>query len=171
MQTVQSTITSPEFVAHPLFKRALQAILIAGAVVGVVDAIDGVAYFGITAGNNPLQVLQFIASGALGTRAFSGGLATAGLGALFHFALAYAFTTAFVLLWTQVAVVRREWIVSGLAWGALVWAFMNLIVLPLSNVPQAPLTVVSVVHGVIGHALFVGLTAAIITRRRLSPAK
>jgi hypothetical protein len=56
---------------------------------------------------------------------------------------------------------------AGVAWGAGVWAFMNLLVLPMSYVPPAPITVVTAIHGVVGHALFVGLAAAIVARRVL----
>lgn len=145
----------------------LRALAIGGAAVGVLDAADGVAYFGLTAGNNPIQVLQYIASGALGPSAFSGGLAAAGLGALIHFGLAYAFTAAFVLAWTRVEAIRRGWAAAGLAWGTAVWAFMNLLVLPLTRVAHSPITVGAAIHGVAGHALFVGLTAAIVARRVL----
>jgi hypothetical protein len=48
-----------------------------------------------------------------------------------------------------------------------VWAIMNLLVLPRSAIPQAPLTALAVIHGVIGHALFVGLTSAYVVRRVL----
>ncbi len=44
---------------------------------------------------------------------------------------------------------------------------MNLLVLPHSGVPQLPLTTLVVVHGIIGHALFVGLPAALAARRWL----
>jgi hypothetical protein len=146
---------------------ALRALALGGAAVGVLDAADGVAYFGLTAGNNPIQVLQYIASGALGPRAFSGGLAAAVLGALIHFGLAYGFTAAFVLAWTRVEAIRRSWAVAGLAWGAAVWAFMNLLVLPLTRVRLSPITAGAAIHGIVGHALFVGLAAAIVARRVL----
>lgn len=56
----------------------MQAILLGGLVAGVLDAVDGVIAFG-TQGLNPIQVLQYIASGALGKSAFGGGLATAAI--------------------------------------------------------------------------------------------
>ena len=56
-----------------------RAILYATLVVGVLDATDGVVFLGLH-GQNPIQVLQYIASSLLGARSFSGGLATAGLG-------------------------------------------------------------------------------------------
>jgi hypothetical protein len=56
-----------------------RAILYATLVVGLLDATDGVVFLGLH-GQNPIQVLQYIASSLLGARSFSGGLATAGVG-------------------------------------------------------------------------------------------
>jgi len=55
---------------------------------GTLDAIDGMVAFGLK-GMNPIQVLQYIASGLLGVDSFKGGLATAGLGALLHYFIAF----------------------------------------------------------------------------------
>jgi ketosteroid isomerase-like protein len=96
---------------------------------------------------------------------FSGGLAAAALGALIHFGLAYGFTAAFVLAWTRIRAVRRHWVSSGVVWGAAVWAFMNVLVLPLSRVAPSSITLLAALHGVVGHALFAGLSAAIVARR------
>jgi hypothetical protein len=148
-------------------KSVLRAILIGGAVVGVLDATDGVVWAGITAGQNPIQVLQWIATGLLGPKALQGGLAAAGLGAIIHFVISYGFTAAFVLAFTRVESIRKNWIACGLAWGTLVWAFMNLIVLPNSSVPIAPFTLGAVVNGIVGHAVTVGLAAAYVAKRVL----
>lgn len=143
----------------------VRALAIGGAVVGVLDATDGVIYAALSAGQNPIQVLQWIATGALGPRAFEGGLATAALGAAMHFGLAFAFTGVFVIAWTKVEAIRRNWIACGAAWGVAVWAFMNMLVLPLSQVPQASLTLPAVINGIVGHALTVGVAAAYVARR------
>ena len=74
---------------------SMQAIFGGGLIAGVLDAIDGVIAYGAQ-GLNPIQVLQYIASGALGKSAFQGGLATAALGAAFHFGIA----------WVAAAVIR-----------------------------------------------------------------
>ena len=155
---------------NPTPSATLRAIALGGALVGVLDATDGVAYFGLTAGNNPIQVLQFIASGALGPVAFSGGLAAAALGALIHFGLSFGFTALFVLAWIRSEAVREHWIAAGLAWGVAVWTLMNLVILPLSHVPPSPITVLSALHGLIAHALTVGLAAAFVSRRTLRSA-
>lgn len=60
-----------------------RAILWGGLVAGVLDAVDGVVAFGLK-GVNPIQVLQYIASGILGPSSFNGGLGTAALGTVLH---------------------------------------------------------------------------------------
>jgi hypothetical protein len=159
---------TPATAAAPLPSRSLvRAIAIGGLAVGVLDAVDGVAYFGLTAGQNPIQVLQYIASGALGAASFSGGLATAALGALLHFVIATVATGLFLVAFTRVPLLRSHWMASGVAWGAIVWAVMNLVIVPNSGTPPMPLTAVGVVHGLIGHAVTVGLVAAYVGRRLL----
>jgi hypothetical protein len=150
--------------SSPLHPRHLARIVgIAGLAVGVLDALDGVAYFGITAGLNPIQVLQFIASGALGPAAFAGGLAAAALGAVIHFAIAYTAVAIYALVHARFEWARTHWVAGGLAFGLSVWAFMNLVVVPLSAIGQVP-TLGAAIHGIIGHALTVGLTSAYVFR-------
>ncbi len=138
-----------------------QRIAIATIAVALLDATDGVVYFWLTAHRNPIEVLQYIASGALGEAAYSGGLATAFAGLIFHFIISFAAVYAFMMLYTRSRFVHENAPAVGLAYGAVVWCFMNLVVLPESLVTPTPLTTLSVVHGVIGHALFVGLPAAL----------
>jgi len=59
-----------------------------GLIAAIPDAVDGVIAYG-TQGLNPIQVLQYIASGALGKSAFEGGLATAAVGAAFDFLIGW----------------------------------------------------------------------------------
>ncbi|HLW54266.1 MAG TPA: alpha/beta hydrolase [Candidatus Angelobacter sp.] len=106
-----------------------KAILWGGLVAGTLDAADGVIALA-TQGLNPIQVLQYIASGALGPSAFQGGLATAGLGALFHFLIALAAAAVFVVASGKIPVLRTRAVVLGLLYGAAVYFFMNDLVLP-----------------------------------------
>jgi hypothetical protein len=170
MQTIEHFAPTTTDAASSNSSPLLRAIAIGGLAVGVFDAVDGVAYFGLTAGQNPLQVLQYIASGALGASSFSGGLATAGLGALIHFGIATAATAIFLVAWTRIPALRRHWIAGGVAWGAIVWAVMNLVVVPNSGTPQLPVTALAVLHGLLGHAVTVGLVAAYVGRRYLGDA-
>jgi hypothetical protein len=141
-----------------------RAILYATLVVGTLDAADGVVVRGLQ-GQNPIQVLQYIASSLLGARSFSGGLASAGLGLVVHFAIALVVATIYILASRRVAVLRTQWVLLGLLYGAAVWAVMNLVVLPLTAVAPSPITTAALVNGIIGHALFVGLPSAFFAKK------
>jgi hypothetical protein len=141
-----------------------RAILYATLVVGVLDATDGVV-FGAVHGQNPIQVLQWIASSLLGARSFSGGFASAGLGLVLHFAISLVVVTIYILASRRIAVLRAQWVLVGLLYGAAVWAVMNLLVLPLTAVGHSPIPIAALLNGIIGHALFVGLPSAFFAKK------
>jgi len=148
-------------------KQALtnvEAISWGGLIAGVLDAIDGVIAYG-TQGLSPIQVLQYIASGALGKSAFQGGLATAALGAGFHFIIAWVAAAVFVLASRRLEILKTHAVLAGLIYGAAVYFFMNYLVLPLSAVAPASFQLGLFLNGVIGHAVFVGLPIALFARR------
>jgi len=93
-----------------------RAILYATLVAGVLDAADGVVFRGLQ-GQNPIQVLQYIASSLLGARSFSGGLANAGLGVVVHFVIALVVAAIYILASRRVAVLRTQWVLLGLLCG------------------------------------------------------
>jgi hypothetical protein len=148
-------------------KQALtnvEAISWGGLIAGVLDAIDGVIAYG-TQGLSPIQVLQYIASGALGKSAFQGGLATAALGAGFHFIIAWVAAAVFVLASRRLEILKTHAVLAGLIYGAAVYFFMNYLVLPLSAGAPATFQLGLFLNGVIGHAVFVGLPIALFARR------
>jgi hypothetical protein len=148
-------------------KQALtnvEAISWGGLIAGVLDAIDGVIAYG-TQGLSPIQVLQYIASGALGKSAFQGGLATAALGAGFHFIIAWVAAAVFVLASRRLEILKTHAVLAGLIYGAAVYFFMNYLVLPLSAVAAGTFQLGLFLNGVIGHSGFVGLPIALFARR------
>jgi hypothetical protein len=148
-------------------KQALtnvEAISWGGLIAGVLDAIDGVIAYGAQ-GLSPIQVLQYIASGALGKSAFQGGLATAALGAGFHFIVTWVAAAVFVLASRRLEILKTHAALAGLIYGAAVYFFMNYLVLPLSAVAPATFQLSLFLNGVIGHAVFVGLPIALLARR------
>lgn len=146
-----------------------RAIVYATLLAGALDATDGVIFFGLH-GLNPIQVLQYIASGLLGARSFTGGLATAGLGVLVHFAIALVVAAIYILASRRIAALRTQWVLFGLLYGAAVWAVMNLVVLPMTAVAPSPITVAALLNGIIGHALFVGLPIAFFAKKAVVTA-
>jgi hypothetical protein len=155
---------STEILSPKQSLTTLHAILLGGLIAGTLDAVDGVIAFG-TQGLNPIQVLQYIASGAVGQSAFRGGLATAGLGALLHFTIAWVAAAVFVFASRWMPVLRARAVPFGLLYGTAVYFFMNYLVLPLSAVARRPFHLGLFLNGVIGHALLVGLPIALYARR------
>jgi len=111
------------------------AVLVGGLVGGALDilfAISFAAYNGIPA----MRLLQSVASGLLGSDAYSGGTPTAALGLTLHFAMAIAFAGAFVLASRRLPLlVRRPYLFGGL-FGVGVFLFMRFVVLPWSAFPH-----------------------------------
>jgi len=136
-----------------------KAILSGGLVAGVFDAIDGVVAFGLK-GLNPIQVLQYIASGLLGPSAFNGGLATAALGTVLHFVIAFVVAAVYVVASRWLTALKTKPVLFGLLFGTAVYFFMNYLVLPLSSVAHSPFSLPLFLNGVIGHAVFVGVPIA-----------
>jgi hypothetical protein len=148
-----------------------KAILWGGLIASVLDATDGVVAYYIANGSNPIQVLQYIASGMLGPDSFKGGLATAGLGALLHFFIGFTVAAVYVLASQKLTALAQKPAVFGLLYGAAVYFFMNYVVLPYSAVPTGPFSLGLFINGVIGHALFVGLPIAYYASRAAQPAQ
>lgn len=92
------------------------------------------------------------------------GLLTAGAGAFFHFLIAFVAAGVYCLASTRIRALRTAWAPCGLAYGVWVWAFMNLLVLPLTKVAPSPFNLAMTINGVVGHAVFVGLPIAYFAR-------
>ncbi len=153
--------------AKPLSASTLtvpKAILWGGLVSGVLDAVDGVVAFGLK-GLNPIQVLQYIASGLLGPSSFQGGVGTAALGTVLHFFIAFVAAAVYVLASRRIVILKSRATLFGMLYGVAVYIFMNYLVLPLSAVAPSPFSLGMFLNGVIGHAMFVGLPIALFARR------
>ena len=149
----------------------MRAILYGGLVVGVLDLLDAFIFFGLRSGARPLNILHSIAAGALGRDAArAGGLRTAALGVLLHFAIASIITAIYVVASRFLPVLRKRWIACGLAFGVAAYFVMTFVVVPLSNagpgrvslaLPALPI----LLNGLAIHALGVGLPAAYFASR------
>lgn len=147
-------------------KNFFKIIVIGGLVAGTLDLLAAFTSAWLRSGTTPARVSQFIASGALGPAAFSGGTRTILLGVVFHFLIATVATAVFYLAsrWLKFLV---EWpIPMGLLYGVLVYAFMNFIVLPQSAIVQRSSPPLSAqIIGALIIMFFVGLPIALIVRR------
>ncbi len=148
----------------------LSAILIGGAIAGTLDLTYAIG-FSAWRGVAPIRILQSVASGLLGAPAFEGGVATAALGLALHFGIALLWASTFYLASRWISFLTRHPVIAGLFYGLLIYAVMNLVVLPLSAFPRKvtfPLLVL--VTGILVHMFCIGLPIAL-ALRRAAPAK
>ena len=146
-----------------LRRRMALAILVAA----VLDAgFAFVAYVVVDGRYNFETLLQYIASGLLGHSAFAHGGLTGWLIAALGFALHLVITTIVVAFYAMVIRPRVRSLGAaaavGLLYGAAVWMFNCAVVLPLSGATHEPFFAGDYVSFLIGHAVLVGLSIALI---------
>ena len=111
-------------------------------------------------------IWQYIASGALGESAFTGGVATALLGVLFHLIISLVIATVFILSADRIPLLRRYVIPASLLYGFGVFIVMNMIVTPLSAAPPIPAPALPwLIEGIVEHTLLAGLSLGLIVQR------
>lgn len=144
--------------AQPFF-----AIAAAGLIAGILDITSAFVIYGAI-GATPVRILQSVASGLLGSQSFKGGFGTASLGLALHFLIALGAAAVFYTASRKLPILLEQPVASGLAYGLAIYAFMNLVVLPLSAA-NPRYSVYSVVSQLIVHPLLVGLPISLIVRR------
>lgn len=140
-----------------------KAILAGGFAAGLLDIIFAIVN-SATRGIPADKVLQAVASGIFGRDAYSGGVAMAALGTLFHFAMTTVMAALFVFAWRRLSVIRTHAIVIGLAYGVAIYFAMKWIVLPLSHFPPGGKGPINPL-GLLAHVILVGLPIAVAARR------
>jgi uncharacterized membrane protein YagU involved in acid resistance len=147
--------------------RPAGGILLGGTLAGVLDILA--AFLMSWPRVPPVRVLQYIASGALGPSAFRGGAATAAVGLALHFVIAFAAAALYVAASRRWRVLTARPVASGSVYGVVVYAMMQLVVLPLSRVTRGTPTWRSVALMIGIHIVCVGLPIAFAARRTTLP--
>jgi len=137
-------------------------------IAGILDAIAGVIVYFIFFDLDPLQVLQFIASGIHGPESIDGGFLMVLAGAFYHFLIAYVVAIIYFILYPKIKLLRTKMVLMGLVYGLGIWLVMNLLILPQSNIPKGPFDYSLAIIGIIWHMVLVGLPIAIITSKYFS---
>lgn len=145
-------------------KPMQKAVLVGGGLAATFDLIYAFA-MSAAGGIMPVRVLQSVASGLLGSRAFDGGLPAAAVGLLAHYAIVFAAAALYVAASRPLPVLRDRAVVCGLVFGVGVYLFMNFVAVPLSAVPfEISYTPSRLAQGFISHAALVGLPIALAVR-------
>ena len=143
--------------------RPITAILLGAAVVGALDLLDALVFFGLR-GAPPARILQSIASGLLGAAAFEGGAAAAALGLVLHFVIAFLIVlTCYAIARLAPSLVAHP-LVAGPIYGLAAYAVMNYVVLPLSAARSGRPSWPVLVNGLLIHAIGVGIPSVIAAR-------
>lgn len=139
--------------------QALRTIVLAWLIVGVLD-ITSAFVIATLKGTGSIRMLQGIASGLLGPRAFDE-LGTAGLGLAIHFFIALVVVSVFYVVSRKINFLTRQPLVSGLVYGIAVYLFMYWIVIRLVF-PNAHPSLSRDVTAVIIHMTLIGLPTALV---------
>ena len=140
------------------------AILVGGSIGGALD-ITYATVFSALRGVAPMRILQSVASGLVGGSAYTGGVPTAALGLGLHFMIAYLLAAIFYGASRRLPVLVNHPFVSGALYGAVVFAVMNLVVIPLSAFPgKLKFVPVVVASGLLVHMFCIGLPIALAAR-------
>jgi uncharacterized membrane protein YagU involved in acid resistance len=111
------------------------------------------------------QILQSVAAGLLGKASFEGGRATAALGLALHFMIALSMSVAYYLVSRRWALLWQRPFLCGAAYGLLLYAIMNYVVVPLSAAGPGSKDPLWVTLSIAVHALLIGIPIALAVRR------
>ena len=162
-----TTLTDSEYDAPlPGRPRALDTILYGGLVVGILDGLFALIFYGLILGVKPIRIFQSVAAGLLGKASYDGGISTFLLGILLHFLVATCIAAVYCLVSLKLPVLISHPVICGLIYGLIAYLGMNYVIVPLSAIgsrPSPPLRIF--LPAFIAHAFLVGLPIALIARR------
>jgi|SRR5215472_1121784 len=141
--------------------RPIPAVLVGGLIVGVLDLTYAIVVY---SPRKPILIPQTIASGILGPRSYSGGAQSAALGVVLHFLIALGAATVYYVASRKLGFLVQRAILMGLIYGALVYLFMHLVVLPVSAAQNRHAPLIYQACEFVWHWVGVGLPIALSVR-------
>jgi hypothetical protein len=154
---------------RPRANAALTVMWI-GLFAGTLDISENII-FNYFRGITPKMIFQFIASGLIGMRSIHLGAASVALGVVIHYCIALTWTAIFYLASRRIGVLTQRPVISGLAYGGVIYLVMNLVVLPLTLVPhvKAARTPAVLISNVLALLLCMGLPVSLLVKRYIPP--
>jgi hypothetical protein len=107
------------------------------------------------------QLLQWDASNGYGPAAFRGGWPMAFIGLAMDFVVSLAWAVAFTALYAAAPAVRRNVVLTGLVFGAVVMVVMIYAIVPTGHATRMHSTVSHVINVLVAHTIFFGLPLAL----------
>lgn len=145
--------------------RLFANILVTGLIAGTLDILAAIF---ILAGGNAGGVFRYIASGVFGKSAFDGGGEMAVYGLLIHYIIAISWAALFFLIYPKLLFLKRSKWLNAIVYGAFVWAIMNLVVLPFTQIAPRIMTASDIVINIVILMVCIGLPVSILAERYYS---
>lgn len=140
------------------------AVLAGGLTAATLDILYAFIVFGFR-GVGPIGILQSVASGLLGKASYQGGVSSATLGGMLHYAIALVMAAVYVAASRVLpALNRRPWL-WGPLYGIGCYLVMNYVVLLLRFGPRPTPPLEVLLGGVAIHMFGVGLPIALFAAR------
>jgi len=156
--------------ASPWLIRYLTAALVAGLAASVIEMVFVLPIQALLLGNPPVRIFLFIAAGFLGKAALKGGTEVVVLGTTIHVFVSVVAAAVYVFaarLWDDVLI--RKPVISGMAFGAVCYVVMTLLVVPLSAIGyRANPSIVNIWLSIAIHVFAFGLPIGLISSWALS---
>lgn len=148
-------------------KNAFPGILWIALIAGTSDISENLI-FNIFRNVTPYMVFQYIASGLIGMRSFSAGMASVVLGVVIHYAIAFTWTLIYYVASQKFSSLVRRPAICGLLYGVVVYVVMTFAVLPLTGVPHSTkaITLAARINALAALMFCIGLTIALLVRRQ-----
>lgn len=109
----------------------IRPILVGGLIAGTLD-IGAAALINRV---SPVLIAHYIASGVLGTAAFSVGAPAACLGLLLQWAMSVIIAAIYWYVSARMPQLRERWWLGGILAGVVIFLVMNFVVMPFSGAP------------------------------------
>jgi len=154
------------YTAKKTFKS--KTILFTGLLVGLLDGAAAIINYLVKGGKHPEKIFNFIASGVFGKDGLNGGITMVAWGILFHLLIAFTWALFFFLLYPKISVMRKNWIITGIIYGLIIWVVMNRIVLPLSNTSPIPFKINTAIIAALILIIAIGLPLSFIASKKYS---
>jgi hypothetical protein len=152
-------------------QSALRTIVLGTIIVGTLD-ISEVMIFSALRGNQPLRILQGIASALLGKDSFDGGVRTMLIGLAMHFGVALAVVTVYFLASRKLAVLVRHPLICGPLYGIAVHFVMSQLIVPMTLIGPRPMPPWPIFANLIfAHIFCIGIPAALVSSRATPASK
>jgi uncharacterized membrane protein YagU involved in acid resistance len=138
----------------------LRALILATMVAGTLDILAAFLF----AGTDPANVLRAVASGVIGHAGAQSHLAAL-TGLILHFQLMAVFVSLYLIAAMRVPALNHTPVLSGIAFGLLVWIVMYHLVLPLRWPGVYPINAQrEIARQLLSHIVLVGIPIALIVR-------